>query len=552
MSDKSGLMKNLLEDHEYIRWVAIGDDFDEAYYCAKNPDVAQSGIDARLHYLRTGWLEGRNPNTWFDSAYYLLRNADVVAAQVNPLLHYVWQGRLEGRITKRPHDAVRTIIERARPSHHRAVHFPQTAPLPDEIDYLIARISEHKTGGLVVSFGHDDYAENIGGVQRLTGEEATDYAASGWQYLHLSPARPLPMLSPERELDHYIFSVRLDGDIFGPANAAQILTLLIELSQNGRAIDFIIHHLMGQSPEVVATICNSVADAEAYFWLHDFYALCSNHNLLRNDWKYCHAPGRDSTACRICAYGRERSDHLERIAHLFEQIRPSILAPSQTPLSIWLDRSSLDHNRAYVVSIGKLVVAEDPVLPRVGGPLRIAFIGHDSHAKGWTTFQALLDRFSGDARYDFIRLGVEGDTPSGDNRCRHIHVRADRDDRDAMTLALAENEIDAVLLWPAWPETFSYAAHEVLAAGSFLITHADAGNVPSVLAAYVPLQGVVLENVDELFELFAAGDRLAALLKRPRQQGVILPHQNTTHMSLKRHAVLRDQRQSAWMETALA
>lgn len=71
--------------------------FNLTWYLQHYPDVAQSGIDAALHYLRFGGFEGRNPGPEFDSAFYLTHNPDVKIENVNPLLHYETFGRNEGR-----------------------------------------------------------------------------------------------------------------------------------------------------------------------------------------------------------------------------------------------------------------------------------------------------------------------------------------------------------------------------------------------------------------------------------------------------------------------
>ena len=59
--------------------------FDEEFYLATNPDVAEavaggafpSGLE---HYRQFGGNEGRNPNPSFDEAFYLQNNPDVAAA----------------------------------------------------------------------------------------------------------------------------------------------------------------------------------------------------------------------------------------------------------------------------------------------------------------------------------------------------------------------------------------------------------------------------------------------------------------------------------------
>ena len=106
--------------------------FDAAYYRARNPGVAKSGLDPFLHYVWIGARKDRNPNADFDTAFYrrqsgrtrldpvrhylregaakgldpspafstalyLARYPDVVAAGVNPLVHFRNDGRAEGR-----------------------------------------------------------------------------------------------------------------------------------------------------------------------------------------------------------------------------------------------------------------------------------------------------------------------------------------------------------------------------------------------------------------------------------------------------------------------
>jgi hypothetical protein len=49
--------------------------FDTRYYLSENADVAASGDDPLLHYLRLGWREGRNPRPDFNTAHYAATHA---------------------------------------------------------------------------------------------------------------------------------------------------------------------------------------------------------------------------------------------------------------------------------------------------------------------------------------------------------------------------------------------------------------------------------------------------------------------------------------------
>ena len=83
-----------------LRALEASELFDGGYYLREYPDVLQAGMSPAAHYLRHGYLEGRNPSARFDTSWYLQRHSDVAASGMNPLLHYVMFGRAEGRTAK--------------------------------------------------------------------------------------------------------------------------------------------------------------------------------------------------------------------------------------------------------------------------------------------------------------------------------------------------------------------------------------------------------------------------------------------------------------------
>jgi len=72
--------------------------FDEEFYLANNPDVAQAQIDPLEHYLYYGGFEGRDPGLKFSSNYYLNSYNDVRISGINPLVHYLIYGLPENRV----------------------------------------------------------------------------------------------------------------------------------------------------------------------------------------------------------------------------------------------------------------------------------------------------------------------------------------------------------------------------------------------------------------------------------------------------------------------
>lgn len=69
--------------------------FDGAYYAAKNPDVAQAGVNPLLPYLVNGDREGRDPHPLFSARYYQA-TYNFKTRYVASLEHYLKQGARNG------------------------------------------------------------------------------------------------------------------------------------------------------------------------------------------------------------------------------------------------------------------------------------------------------------------------------------------------------------------------------------------------------------------------------------------------------------------------
>jgi len=112
--------------------------FDQAWYLAENPDVAEAGLNPVVHYLRFGFREGREPGPDFDTAFYLSQAPEAKSGDLAPLLHYLTKGRLAGlkprrvlenapswvkptmgELHRRPFEDVGEIIKRLRSGEGR-------------------------------------------------------------------------------------------------------------------------------------------------------------------------------------------------------------------------------------------------------------------------------------------------------------------------------------------------------------------------------------------------------------------------------------------------
>jgi hypothetical protein len=507
---------------------SVAQEFDAHYYYACYPDVCEAGVDALEHFMEIGWREGRNPSHNFDVSYYLAINADVVAAGINPYAHYIQAGRSEGRSPRRPLHMWRRQIEAAKPSRDSRKGWngvvDRSAALP--LEEMAVKMRECARGaGLAISVSHDDYGKNYGGVQNIIADEERLFTRSGWRYLHVSPAQPLPTLAEISSLPDSRLKVRLDGDVLGIVTAQTLVTALEEWPTDGPAIELVVHHLLGHAPEVIAAIAHASRTRRPKVWLHDFFTLCPSYTLMRNNVTFCSAPPPDSGACNICVYGEARSSHSDRMRQFFGELVPDVAAPSKGALDFWTDRSSYSVNSRRVIAPASVLLA--PITERRVVSYRsrrlvtVAHVGARAFHKGWAVFEELALHFCKDPRFRFLQLGAAEGVPLP-SFIKNIPVKVSALNRHAMTEAVAEQNVDIVICWSLWPETFCFTVHEALAGGAFVVARADSGNVWPAVSSIAPRQGVALKDVGSVVEFFE-GNGLEQLLNNgKRMRGAVV------------------------------
>ncbi len=92
-------MSNFLNPQLWLEYllIRVSGLFDMNYYLRTYPEVTGLPI---LHYIITGWREGKNPSPHFDTQYYLTQNPDIRQSGQNPLVHYIRFGKPEGRLPR--------------------------------------------------------------------------------------------------------------------------------------------------------------------------------------------------------------------------------------------------------------------------------------------------------------------------------------------------------------------------------------------------------------------------------------------------------------------
>lgn len=486
------------------------------FYEQTYPEFADQDLSAAQHYDSIGWRKGYDPAPDFSTSYYLLTNPDVRDSGLNPFWHYLITGRDEGRLPSHPGGWRHQVLSRQKTFDEVCDGWimADTPSLVLSSAQIIDALTSHrKASQLIISIGHDDYRKSPGGVQLCIELEEKNAHRYDADYLNLHPVQPLPKFAdPE---DDPILVLVLNGDTLGSAPCSEVTKAFAGTQALGHAAKVVIHHLAGHSPEHLVDLVKATRSRSCAFWLHDYFSLCTSFALQRNNVAPCSAPGPDSNACQICHFGQSRRSQLARLGHFWGELDVHVISPSQAAEKFWKSRTDLAPASLKVQPHLRLQQKRKTPQMLVEGPVRIAFVGTRSAHKGWPVFEELFKRLSSDSEYSFFSFGVTEPTQKD---IQHVatHIRAS--DPGVIVRAIAENEIDIVLHWAAWAETFSFSTFEAMAGGAFVVTNAGSGNVAAAVKKH--RRGLVLSEDSALYELAGTGGlkELARLARAKRSK----------------------------------
>lgn len=347
-----------------------------------------------------------------------------------------------------------------------------------------------------IAFSHDNYLENVGGVQLKIADEQLEVNRSGKDYLHIFPYGA--SLSLVEFNEDSVIGIILNGEWVGYTRPQILIDYLAELSPELNVERISIHHVMGFDLGFIEKVIELAQHPKVVYWLHDFFSLCPGYLLLRNDLEFCGVPDVTSNACFLCIYGERRTRHLEKFDRFFSQNTIEVISPSEFALELWRRGFPVKGIASTVCPHASLEYQEPIPSDITNSAIKVAFVGFPVHHKGWETWLKLTDKFGSDPRYEFI-LFSERRRPS--RNFKNISVSVTKESRTKMAEVLQENNIDVAFLWSICPETFSFTLYESLAAGCTIVTNQNSGNIQAYIREH-PETGIVLDNEKTLLELF--------------------------------------------------
>jgi hypothetical protein len=305
---------------------------------------------------------------------------------------------------------------------------------------------------------------------------------------------------------------------------ASLIEAVASVVEKGRKARVIVHHLLGHAPEALADLIKASGDNKPLFWLHDFFTLCPSYTLQRNTLQFCGAPKASSNACILCAFGSARTDHQTRVEVFFHATKPIVVSPSKVTAEFWQSKSELKHESLHVVPHITLQEVKKTGMAVGSKKLRIGHLGAAATHKGWPTFTNLLYALP-DADIEFIVLSNKRENV-GEDAWENVRVTAEAP--DAMVKAVAKHDLDFVLHWASWPETFSFTTFEALEGGAYVLTNHISGNVRATVETTG--RGAVFGDMQALLGFFKDGS--AQALAQQRRKTVAVTALQSVHSDL--------------------
>ncbi len=456
-------------------------DFNPKYYRYKYPDI-KNIYDALAHFCEVGWKELKNPNFNFDTDYYLTVNPDVAAANVNPFVHYLSQ-TIEGRLPKAVGHVRKQLLSSLSSVNHISRRYDKITPKVTfkNKDILFKKLSSIKNN-LCLSVSNDDYISQVGGVQQFIKNESKLLADAGYTYLNMYPTRPNNKLA-QGDIDTILINCSFDNIFFGTFVAKEI----IEIFKKIKAINLdifhfaVIHSVMGWSINSLINIFE-INFKKTYFFVHDYYSLCHESHLLRNNIEPCDGPSFSSTTCSVCIHKTGRDIHLLQFEKLFEALKPILIFPSKTTEIIFQNADPKYNLVSRQIAPLKIIKIKRDINNKVPmkesiSKIKIAFLGNSTSKEGFYHFSELVHECLLLDDFEFMHFGEKDEALQ---RVTFIETAVESVFSNVAEL-LMKYEVDVVFFPSIWRETFNYIAYEVLKTGAAIITFENSGDISELV-----------------------------------------------------------------------
>ncbi|PRD41705.1 glycosyl transferase [Phyllobacterium phragmitis] len=199
--------------------------------------------------------------------------------------------------------------------------------------------------------------------------------------------------------------------------------------------------------------------------IHDYFPLCPSYTLLDNSGKYCGIPAM--SVCKTCLEAGNPNSAVSNPDILeWRKVWGGVMTRADR-IEVFSDTSRQIVAKAYPKAAPKIVVnphvlqaLPQPVTPPDTHTLTIGILGNIGYQKGARAVMDLAAVLPNDRS---VRISIIGNFDYRFHRSV-VTVYGQYQIEDLTSIA-AQQQIGCWLMPSIWPETFSYAIHEMLATG---------------------------------------------------------------------------------------
>lgn len=364
----------------------------------------------------------------------------------------------------------------------------------------------------VISISLGNYIHGTGGTGKVVLEHQQVYRQHGISYFHISP---FEKTVKGRKVVSGLYNVLLDGVDLGIFSEKQVMAYLYKLQKQEWVLDSIVlHHLVRCDLGFISKLCRS-STCPIVFYIHDYYSICPNHTLLKNNEVFCGYEQPSDAKCAGCAFSSLQRINYSRIREFMKDFQKRVIpiAPSSCALKIWEQAYPEMAGRGRVIS-HQITNNMIDTSVKMNQQIRIGYVGAQIPYKGWEQW-CEFEKFctANNLPYELYYFGKY---PYHSERVKYVYVNVNKDNPTAMSDALRENNIDVAFLFSIWPETYSYTYFESWSAACAVITQKDSGNIADMVKKNE--NGIVYMNIKEFMEDAINPEQFGASIHRCREK----------------------------------
>ncbi|MCP4346571.1 MAG: hypothetical protein GY795_13730 [Desulfobacterales bacterium] len=389
---------------------------------------------------------------------------------------------------------------------------------------ILKIIENLKFRNYVLAVSHSDYLVSLGGTEKVLHEEQAELAKHNISYIQVYSSGLSDEYAKKKYLNQ-LTGVNVDSVPVGKFTVVQLGLILqiLSLSGTANAVATHIHHLMKMSVLGVKHLINAAQAHKLRIFLHDYYTICPQINLLKNGREFCGGPPVNSSECGECGWKEARHLHFRMVSALFKSVDAEFMTPSRVAAGICSNSFPelanhirvVPHQIRHLYNGNKAKSAEDIAVS--GYCPKIAYIGYESVVKGLETWWRLTSESRIQEQYELFHLGASGMNIQG---VKYIPVSFLEKGPDAMIDALKKYQIDIAFLWSICPETYSFSVNEAFAANCFVVTNKFSGNIADQVKETG--RGVVFNDETEMFDFFKDVSRVKQAVRINLQENSLL------------------------------